>query len=402
MFYFVLSFILQSSVLCSSVVAGSGLWQDNKSGHESGVEKSYLFQPVELNEPERGSIAGSHGETEFDAQDLTRGEYQLSIGIDFPEKLGKPLIDFAPSYIPSSGLSEWGMGIKTSLSIKRTHPGGQIDYQTDEWSSPWGKLKKGSDGYFYPQGINQRIRFLDQGDTWIAYHPDGMTTEFKLLTQSTKGAYEFFATRVTNRDQRETRLSYEVLSDNFVYLKDVQYGGWIDQPHYQVNFEYEQILRPYTTYVSAQKQTLTKRVKSIKILGRTNEGRFIPQYHFDLNYTDLENSLAFYLAQITKTWDHSAQSEPAIRLSFRTGISDLLSAQWQKNQKLNSLLKDWGGAGYLDGSKSTLIDSDRSGRNSFEVASEQYALYQQTETGYQKVKIHPNFHNQRSTRCVFP
>src|SRR4051812_48398807 len=73
--------------------------------------------------PDRGTVTGSAAAV-FGASALSRGTFHLPSAFDVPQEEGGPLWDIFPTYSPDSGLSEWGMGWQSSLSITRWRPVG--------------------------------------------------------------------------------------------------------------------------------------------------------------------------------------------------------------------------------------------------------------------------------------
>ena len=99
---------------------------------------------------------GVGGEPTWPADDLSRGAYTLPLPIELPADRGPLLAKVVPSYSPETGITEWGMGWQPELKIQRFQPRGEIDFATDQLSSPWGRLIPGNDGSFYPAGTLAR------------------------------------------------------------------------------------------------------------------------------------------------------------------------------------------------------------------------------------------------------
>ncbi len=163
-------FALQIVVTCLKASASLGDQTDPFSNQ--------MPESPNLAAPTRGSLAGEFGATNWDASDLTRGVYSLPLVLEFPKVRGPMIYPIQPTYSPSSGVSEWGMGISVELAIRRFREVGEIDFKEDELLSPFGKLKKGSDGDYYPLGLKSHVRvrfvsptelhaFLEDGDELV-------------------------------------------------------------------------------------------------------------------------------------------------------------------------------------------------------------------------------------------
>jgi hypothetical protein len=79
----------------------------------------FLVQPPKLAPPGRGSVSGALAHLGFEPGSLSRGDFRLPLPIELPNERGGPLVDLLPSYSPDSGLSEWGIGWRVDLSIRR-------------------------------------------------------------------------------------------------------------------------------------------------------------------------------------------------------------------------------------------------------------------------------------------
>src|SRR5689334_11627271 len=90
-------------------------------------------QPPELKSPTRGNIAGDFSAVDFSAPSVqsATGSFALKLPLKFPELRGKLVYDISPSYSPSNGQSEWGMGFQNSISIYRFREKGGLDFATD-------------------------------------------------------------------------------------------------------------------------------------------------------------------------------------------------------------------------------------------------------------------------------
>ena len=102
-----------------------------------------LVQPPTLAPPQRGSLAGTLSHVAFGAGDLARGAFKLPLPIEAPGERGPLLAGVVPSYSAEAGLGEWGVGWQADLAIRRFRSLGELDFATDDFTSPWGRLVAG-------------------------------------------------------------------------------------------------------------------------------------------------------------------------------------------------------------------------------------------------------------------
>src|SRR5262249_36765014 len=163
---------------------------------------------------------GEYGNVAFGPADLARGGFNLPSPFHAPSERGAPLASIFPTYSADAGLSEWGLGWQVGLSITRWRVTGDLDYVPDEYSSPWGYLKRGDDGYWYPQGLQTPVRVALAGDTIRAYLPDGAVWTFggTARVQRPTGTYAWYLTDVLGATGRKTHLEYTANSSGRLFV----------------------------------------------------------------------------------------------------------------------------------------------------------------------------------------
>src|SRR3954468_13725979 len=109
--------------------------------HAAAPFQDVLVQPPSIGQPQRGSIAGSLSKLAYGPADLARGAYSLPLPIEAPKERGALLTQVFPSYSAESGASEWGTGWQADLAIRRHRIVGDLDYATDGFTSPWGRVE---------------------------------------------------------------------------------------------------------------------------------------------------------------------------------------------------------------------------------------------------------------------
>ena len=210
--------------------------------------KDVLVQAPTVPQPERGSVVGSLSKLSFGPGDLPRGTFGLQSPLDLPKGRGGILASIFPSYSPEIGISEWGVGWQGELAIVRHRSVGDIDYITDEYTSPWGRLAAGDDGYWYPMGLSQRIRLHKDVTQWVATLPDGTTQRFTQRVDTPLGTYAWYLTEVRTVHGDQTLLSYEKNSSGRPFLTQVEYGGRAQTDAYRVELGYENLTHPFVSH----------------------------------------------------------------------------------------------------------------------------------------------------------
>ncbi len=348
------------------------------------------MEQLQLRVPERGSLAGEYGGTAFSNSDLTRGTYSLPLSLHFPEERGGMTYPLQVHYSPSSGISEWGMGISIDLSIKRFNAIGFLNFKDDHLISPWGELIQGADGNFYPKGFHQKIRVKfdsAHSKTVLAYMPDGTQLTFGqrqddpefVGIETDRGIYSWYLIEARDSNNRITQFHYERSPENWIYLKQVQYGGIRGQLQYQIDFSFEPLKIPFVDYRSTTKQTLMQRVSKIEI-STLAAGSFQKYYHYQLSHQVTDFSASFYLNTFQKIYENG-QSEPAIRFHYNDPLENLKKVNWKINEKLDSLFNTYG-TSFLTANSSSKIDLDQNGLTSLELPRKKFGLLKQTETGF--------------------
>src|SRR5262245_190733 len=137
-----------------------------------------LVQAPNLESPKRGSLAGTLSRLAFGPGDLARGAFTLPLPVDVPSDRGPLLAGIIPRYSPDTGITEWGMGWQTELSIRRFRPRGEIEFAGDDFTSPWGHLVLADDGKYYPAGLSTIVRVEPSGGGWVATAGDGTHYRF--------------------------------------------------------------------------------------------------------------------------------------------------------------------------------------------------------------------------------
>jgi hypothetical protein len=151
-----------------------------------------LVQAPELKPPSRGSMVGQYASVAFGPGDLTRGVFSLPLPIDLPSERGALPAHVAPIYSAEHGLTEWGAGWNApDLVIYRTRVVGDLDYQTDELTGPWGRMVKGDDGAYYAAGLKTPVRVVVSGTDLVAYLPSGARWTFGTDARITTAAGTF-------------------------------------------------------------------------------------------------------------------------------------------------------------------------------------------------------------------
>jgi hypothetical protein len=164
----------------------------------AGPFQDQLVQAPSIGTPQRGSLAGTLSKLAIGPGDLARGAFALPLPIDLPTDRGPLLAKIAPSYSPETGITEWGMGWQAELKIQRFQPVGEVDFATDQFTGPWGRLVPGDDGAYYPVGLASVVRVTAENGGWIAQSSDGTRYRFDAADSVTtpQGTFAWMLSRV--------------------------------------------------------------------------------------------------------------------------------------------------------------------------------------------------------------
>jgi RHS repeat-associated protein len=348
-----------------------------------------MVQTPELRAPQRGSVAGQYANVAFGPGDVSRGGFTLQLPIAAPDERGGMQVSPFPTYSPESGLSEWGLGWQgANLSIVRSRVLGDLDYATDDRTGPWGRMVRGTDGFWYPDGLRVPVRVEDDGDTLVAYTADGARWTFGGAARVTtlRGTYAWYLTSVVDVVGRTTSLTYTANASGRLFLSDVTYGG-LDaaKPAYDVHFAYEPTSVPLADYRSGAPLVLDQRVHQItasSLFGSSPAQR----WHYVLSYMQDAPGPAFLLSGIQQTFA-SGDQPPAASYNYGSASAFLSTTPVARAPKLDSLVPLYG-ADVIQPNRSTSFDADDDGRPDLEFSYDDRAIVQ-TDTGFQAQTLPP-------------
>jgi RHS repeat-associated protein len=249
---------------------------------------------------------------------------------------GAPPIDFFAHYTPGQGLGPHGMGWRDKLSIHRTRRVGQIQYNDDdELISPWGLLRQGEEGDWYPEGLQPAVRCRRQGDSWMAIRPDGTRLWFEQRFQTERGTYAWYVTRALTLEGTRAVLTYDeqIEGDGFV-LAEVRYGPQSHPDASRIRFLYEALdggasgADLYVSRASGRAWTLRQRVRAIVAEVRDRHGDYQERWRYDLTYEEAAAGPAFYLTRIGRTFASGRQDPPiTYRYDLALGGDDFAAVE---------------------------------------------------------------------------
>src|SRR3569832_316951 len=132
---------------------------------------------------------------------------------------------------------------------------------------------------------------------------------------------------------------------NYVYLKEIRYGGFEQDYQYKINFEYDSIPHAFVDYRSRSRQELERRIKLIQVFVKTGatHDAFAVRYSYTLQHSSSELTPVFYLRSIQKTFA-SGESEPAQTFQYNEFSDFLEKANWAPVEKINPYLEKFGAA----------------------------------------------------------
>ncbi|XXX76291.1 RHS repeat-associated core domain-containing protein [Sorangium sp. So ce134] len=349
-------------------------------------------QPPQLSAPTRGSIAGEYAHVALGPADVSRGGFALPGPFSAPEDRGPLLSSPFPSYSPGAGISEWGMGWKAdSWSVSRWRARGELDFATDELTSPWGRLVRGADGAWYPAGLGARVRVEVSGTALTATLPDGSTWSYggssTYVIETPRGVYSWLLREATSAEGERTEFVYERSPSGRPYVRYVGYGGRGGGHQALIELGYNSLSRPFVDMRSGMEQKLDWRVSSVRVFARhATSGEMTQRWRYLLHYEEADMGPAFYLSEVQQIFA-SGELAPLVRYRYHTASAALQAAEFQPVPKLSGVLSAWGDAAILPW-RAALVDEDEDGRLDFE-HSRRYALAVQEEAGFRVEALPP-------------
>ncbi len=353
----------------------------------SASSKDVLVEKPQLDLPKRGSIAGSLADFAVGAAELARGVYSLPLPLAIPSDRGPLLANVIPTYSAEGGISEWGMGLQTNLSIRRHRIAAEIDFSAyDDFVGPWGRLAKGDDGSYYPIGLGAMVRLTFDGASWTAVTPDGTRYRFDAADAVTTplGTYEWMLSRVDTLVADSTTLIWTRNASGRAFLAEARWGGRGDGTQYRMRFVYETLARTFDSYVSGQQLVLDRRISRV-VLDTLSSGVYVERWRYDVTYTASPTGPAFYLASLRRTY-RSGAVEPAVTYDYDLGAEQLATAVFEESAKLTALLAQYGETA-AEPDRAGMTDLEQNGLTDLEVhgrydADPDQTKVTQTEAGF--------------------
>lgn len=345
-----------------------------------------MVQPPTFKQPERGSLVGGLAKLAIGAEDVSRGSYTLPLPVSVLSERAALLSDVLPSYAPENGVSEWGIGWTARLSIQRFRVTGDIDYQTDEFISPWGRLAMGNDGFYYPAGLKQGVKLDKQSDRWVAISPSGTSTTFLQKVDTPEGPYAWYPTKVETLLGDVTEIEYLTSAGGRPFVSKVHYGS-VDSPQtYRLDFEYETLSLALVDYRAGYPLLLDRRVKRLVAYAKEGgQGTPRERWSYAFSYRDAEFGPGFFLDSVKRTYS-SGEIEPPV--TYEYDLPEEASATGM-NYRTGDLQEAPGVQGYLDatGSQDGLepewaapTDMDEDGLADLEHSID-FTMFRQTTAG---------------------
>lgn len=342
-------------------------------------------QAPEIKPSERGSVAGQLANVAFGPADVSRGGFALPSPFAAPSERGPLQAEVFPSFAPDHPLSEWGVGWNIALAMTRFRILGDIDYQTDELTGPFGRLVQGKDGNWYPIGLSKPIRVTWSGDTIVAFLPDGTRMVFggpgHLLTVNYQGAsatYAWYLASVDSPTGQRTQLDYQANASGRLFLTSAWYGGHGGDFQHRVDFEYEALAIPFKSFAARALVTLDRRVSRVVALSK-KAGAFVERWHYDPRYREDGLGPAFYLSSVQQVFG-GGDKPPPTNYDYRMPKEALSASAFVANRKLTPLLTTLQ-ADVIQPDKGALVDLDQDGLIDVERAYD-FQLARQTEAGW--------------------
>lgn len=342
-----------------------------RAGHadETGITGDALQAPS-LAAAQRGSLVGTYAGIRGDAAALGRGALTLPGPFTAPTDRGPLLIGPFPGYSSEYGISEYGIGWSTSLALTRWRGRGEIDFQTDDLLSPWGRLVAGTGGVFGPAGLAVKALVVPSSDgtAFTAYLGDGTRWQFGGAAATTvvvpgRGTAAWYLTQVVDREGHVTQLTWAPNASGRPFLSSVSYGGHADTPAaYRIAYHYEPLATVFGDLSLGRALQLDRRVDQIALYATVPGGEVL-RWRYALQYAGEAPAPGFYLAQVTRTFASGA-SPPPVRYTYGSSRAVLASTGAVPDPALDGLLARF--PDITSPQRTALVDSDRDGRLDFE------------------------------------
>jgi RHS repeat-associated protein len=338
-----------------------------------------LVQSPKLALPERGSLAGQYSAIAFGPSDLVRGGFSLPSPFRAPTDRGNPGVDPFPVYSPEAGISEWGLGWQPGgLFLQRWRPTGDLDYANDDLTSPWGHLVRGSDGAWYPIGMQNLVRLDPNAAGFVASLPDGSQWVFDARVNTPSGTYAWYLTSVTTAIGRQTQLSYVANTSGRLYLSQVSYGSSPTLPYqHEIDFAYESTPLTFPDYRSGAALVLDRRVHAVTMKSLVG-GVMTERWHYTLGYQSDGLGPAFYLAQVQRTFASGA-AEPAVAYDYAAAKERFATVAFRAIPKVDPVVAAYG-ATVFQANRAALLDVDLDARADFEFSYDDTLFLQQDDS----------------------
>lgn len=366
-------------VRLARAVAGAAVLASVPAAAQTQPFADARVQPPKLGAPQRGSLVGQYAQTAFGPSDVTRGTFSLPSPFAVPEERGELLASPFPTYSPESGLSEWGQGWSAPLAVYRWRARGDVDYATDERNGPWGRMVKGTDGYWYPAGLASAVRLEERSSgALVAHLADGSrwTLGASVRLESARGVYAWYLEEVEDATGHKTRFTYTRSPEGRPYVERVEFGGQGDGYQYRVELGYEPLALPFYDWRGGVAQHLDRRVARVVVSAlHAGSGQWAERWRYTLGYEEGDFGPGFQLAQVRQTYA-SGEQPPATRYTYAQSQESLAASRFQPVHQLDGVVSLLGEEAFQPTHASEL-DIDHDGRLDFEFHVDQTLLVQE-------------------------
>jgi RHS repeat-associated protein len=339
-------------------------------------------QAPNVRAPDRGSVAGSLAKFAPGPSDVARGAVSLPPPFVVPTDRGELLARVLPAYSSEGELTEWGLGWSNDLALRRHRNQGDLDFATDELTGPWGPMKRGTDGAWYPAGLGQKVRVTEQGGGYTALLGDGTRYEFSVADSvfGPRGTTAWMMTSATTPFGERTELVYERNASGRPFLTTARYGGRGGPRQYEIELVYETLTTNVVDFRTGAAVGLDRRVRELRVKARASgTGAYVTRYAYQLAYQSSATGPAFYLSDVTKTYA-SGSSDPKVHYDYDVSADALAQAAPVHVSELDAFLAQAGSVA-LEPSHASPVDIDEDGLVDFEHAYAQ-SLIHRTANGF--------------------
>ncbi|MDB9786564.1 hypothetical protein OAB57_00515 [Bacteriovoracaceae bacterium] len=346
----------------------------NVSGSDSSFYQDYLSEPTVIQNPAFGSLVGDYNDMNQSHDSLYKGRFSLPLPVNLPQKRGSILHNFLPSYSIANGISSWGLGWSSPISVRRVNLHGEITYTNNDFlQTPLGMLKYGEDGYWYLLGEPNKVVGNFENEKVLHLYTQGVKFSFgsEAIIEGPKGVYSWFLNSVQTSKGDHEIYTYQFHENEAPLLTSVSYALYKKRYQYKVDLIHTSLQNGFVNFHSGKKVVSTSILSSINISALDNQqDTYKAIYKYNIDFIRTPNGVGHFLKSIQKVYP-SGEIDP--RVVYDYYHQDLNQLQLVKNERWNELLEIKSSESFSF-STSSFIDLEKNGELDIEGGND-YTLY---------------------------